>query len=91
MALGGSFPELLTATIGLFLGEGGMQAGSGTKIGSIVGSAVFNILFVINDKILNQTKRKYQQLYWVFKVNLFPYLKFFYTFPLFLLSPSRAL
>ena len=47
MALGGSFPELLTATIGLFLGEGGMQAGSGTKIGSIVGSAVFNILFVI--------------------------------------------
>nr|CAB3266162.1 sodium/potassium/calcium exchanger 1-like [Phallusia mammillata] len=41
MAAGGSAPELATSLIGLFLAK------SNVGIGTIVGSAVFNILFVI--------------------------------------------
>ena len=41
MAVGGSLPELITSVIGVFVAPGEV------KIGSIVGSAVFNILFVI--------------------------------------------
>ena len=41
MAAGGSAPELFTSVIGVFI------ASSDVGIGTIVGSAVFNILFVI--------------------------------------------
>lgn len=41
MAAGGSAPELFTSFIGVFLAE------SNVGFGTIVGSAVFNILFVI--------------------------------------------
>ena len=41
MAAGSSAPELFTATLGVFIAKG--DVGTGT----IVGSAVFNILFVI--------------------------------------------
>nr|KAG5709889.1 hypothetical protein BaRGS_029931 [Batillaria attramentaria] len=41
MAAGGSAPELFTSFIGVFI------AGTDVGIGTIVGSAVFNILFVI--------------------------------------------
>merc|ERR1712045_980813 len=41
MAAGGSAPELFTSIIGVFI------AVSDVGIGTIVGSAVFNILFVI--------------------------------------------
>merc|ERR1711902_450814 len=41
MAAGGSAPELFTSVIGVFI------AFSDVGIGTIVGSAVFNILFVI--------------------------------------------
>ena len=41
MAAGGSAPELFTSIIGVFI------AFSDVGIGTIVGSAVFNILFVI--------------------------------------------
>ena len=41
MAAGGSAPELFTSMIGVFI------AFSDVGIGTIVGSAVFNILFVI--------------------------------------------
>ena len=41
MAVGVSVPELVTSTIGMFLTE------SKAQLGSITGSAVFNILFVI--------------------------------------------
>ena len=41
MAAGGSAPELFTAVIGVFV------AFSDVGIGTVVGSAVFNILFVI--------------------------------------------
>ena len=46
MAAGGSAPELFTSMIGVFI------AFSDVGIGTIVGSAVFNILFVIG-KFLN--------------------------------------
>ena len=42
MAAGGSAPELFTSIIGLFVSE------DDVGIGTIVGSAVFNILFVIS-------------------------------------------
>jgi sodium/potassium/calcium exchanger 2 len=41
MAAGGSAPELFTSIIGVFIAQ------SDVGIGTIVGSAVFNILFVI--------------------------------------------
>jgi sodium/potassium/calcium exchanger 2 len=41
MAAGGSAPELFTSVIGVFIAK------SDVGIGTIVGSAVFNILFVI--------------------------------------------
>ncbi len=41
MAAGGSAPELFTSVIGVFVSH------SNVGIGTIVGSAVFNILFVI--------------------------------------------
>ena len=41
MAAGGSAPELFTSIIGVFVAK------SDVGIGTIVGSAVFNILFVI--------------------------------------------
>ena len=41
MAAGGSAPELFTSIIGVFIAK------SDVGIGTIVGSAVFNILFVI--------------------------------------------
>jgi sodium/potassium/calcium exchanger 2 len=41
MAAGGSAPELFTSVIGVFI------AISDVGIGTIVGSAVFNVLFVI--------------------------------------------
>ena len=41
MAAGGSAPELFTSVIGVFIAQ------SDVGIGTIVGSAVFNILFVI--------------------------------------------
>lgn len=41
MAAGGSAPEFFTAVIGTFLSE------SNVGFGTIVGSAVFNVLFVI--------------------------------------------
>ena len=41
MAAGGSAPELFTSLFGVFI------ARSSVGIGTIVGSAVFNILFVI--------------------------------------------
>ena len=41
MAAGGSAPELFTSIIGVFISK------SDVGIGTIVGSAVFNILFVI--------------------------------------------
>merc|ERR1712168_715315 len=41
MAAGGSAPELFTSIIGVFLTQ------SSVGIGTIVGSAVFNILFVL--------------------------------------------
>ena len=47
MAAGGSAPELFTSMIGVFI------AFSDVGIGTIVGSAVFNILFVIG-KFLNK-------------------------------------
>ena len=43
MAAGGSAPELFTSMIGVFI------AFSDVGIGTIVGSAVFNILFVIGE------------------------------------------
>ena len=43
MAAGGSAPELFTSMIGVFI------AFSDVGIGTIVGSAVFNILFVIGN------------------------------------------
>lgn len=42
MAAGGSAPELFTSIIGVFIAK------SDVGIGTIVGSAVFNILFVIS-------------------------------------------
>ena len=41
MAAGGSAPELFTSVIGVFIAQ------NDVGIGTIVGSAVFNILFVI--------------------------------------------
>ena len=41
MAVGASLPELITSIIGVFVSNSTVQ------IGSIAGSAVFNILFVI--------------------------------------------
>ncbi|CBY42030.1 unnamed protein product, partial [Oikopleura dioica] len=41
MAAGGSAPELFTSVIGVFFAK------SDVGIGTIVGSAVFNVLFVI--------------------------------------------
>ena len=41
MAAGGSAPELFTSVIGVFIAK------NDVGIGTIVGSAVFNILFVI--------------------------------------------
>ena len=41
MAAGGSAPELFTSIIGVFVAD------SNVGIGTIVGSAVFNILFVL--------------------------------------------
>ena len=41
MAAGGSAPELFTSVIGVFIAD------SNVGIGTIVGSAVFNILFVL--------------------------------------------
>ena len=46
MAAGGSAPELFTSMIGVFI------AFSDVGIGTIVGSAVFNILFVIGRVVL---------------------------------------
>uniref|UniRef100_A0A4W5LCP7 Sodium/potassium/calcium exchanger 1 n=1 Tax=Hucho hucho TaxID=62062 RepID=A0A4W5LCP7_9TELE len=54
MAAGGSAPELFTSLIGVFISH------SNVGIGTIVGSAVFNILdvsfYIIGNKILTQVK-----------------------------------
>lgn len=61
MELGGSAPELMTSLIGLFIFE------SDVGVGTIVGSASFNILFVISLCCFFATKR------WNGKLDLAPY------------------
>ncbi|CAH1392596.1 unnamed protein product [Nezara viridula] len=51
MAAGGSAPELFTSVIGVFVSF------DDVGIGTIVGSAVFNILFVIGERCLLQYRK----------------------------------
>ena len=69
MAAGGSAPELFTSIIGVFIAQ------SDVGIGTIVGSAVFNILFVSVFKLLFII---FSSLFFIFLNIIFFFLIFTY-------------